>query len=169
MRGVVRNNNAHFSVCVCVCLCVCGWVETDLYPYRGTGSLQVLLSFGHQDGFVAGEHRAVAVCGWVSSSCHHCRCLHGDGHSLSAVQAVGGVVEASAGAQSQAEALGSPHPAVRAPSLVVSVLHGLSAALGCDGDEGFGGGAGGHWGRVLLVSGRVGDSWKCQTDRCEFK
>lgn len=135
-------------------------VETDLYPYRGTGCLQVLLGFGHQDGFVAGEHRAVAVCGRVSFARHHPRCLHGDGHSLGAVQAVGGVVEAPAGAQPQAEALGSPHPAVRVPSLVVGVLRGLGAALSCDGDEGFGGGARWHWGRVLLVIGRVGDRWK---------
>lgn len=132
-------------------------VETDLYPYRGTGCLQVLLSFGHQDGFVTGEHRAVAVCGRVSFPRHDPRCLHGYGYSLGAVQAVGGVVEAPAGAQAQAQALRVPHPTVRVPSLVVGVLRGLGAALGRDGDEGFGGGAGWHWRRGLFVIGCVGD------------
>lgn len=79
----------------------------------------------------------MAVRGWVSFPRHQPCCLHGDGHSLGAVQAVSGVVEAPAGAQPQAEALRGPHPAVRMPSLVVGVLHGLGAALGRDGDEGF--------------------------------
>lgn len=45
---------------------------------------------------------------------------------------------------------------------MVGVLRGLGAALCCDGDEGFGGTAGGHWrGRPLIggSTGGVGDRW----------
>lgn len=99
----------------------------------------------------------MAVCGRVSFSCHDASCLHGYGHSLGAVQAVGGVVEGTAGTQPQAEAIGGPHPTMRVPPLVVRILGGLSAALGRDGDEGFGGGAGRDRRRGLLVVGCVGD------------
>lgn len=138
--------------------------STDLYPYRGPRCLQVLLSLGHQDGLVAGEHGAVAVCGRVSFSSHDPGCLHGDGHSLGAVQAVGGVVEGPSWGQPQAEAVRGPHSTVRVPCLVVGVLGGLGATLGCDGDEGFGGGAGRDRRRGLLVVGCVGDGWKKQKD-----
>lgn len=40
--------------------------------------------------------------------------------------------------------------------LVIGVLRGLGAALCCDGDEGFGGTAGGHWGRGPLIGGSTG-------------
>lgn len=100
----------------------------------------------------------MAVRGRVSFPRHDPRGLHGYCNSLGAVQAVRGVVQAPA--QPQAEALGGPHPSVWVPSFVVGVLRGLGAALGRDGDEGFGGGARWHWRRGLLVIGRVGDSWK---------
>lgn len=91
---------------------------------------------------------------------HDSCCLHGYGHSLGAVQAVVRVIEGPAWAQPQTEAIGGPHPAVWVPSLVVGVLRGLSAALGCDGDERFRGGAGRdrRWG--LLVVWGVGNGWK---------
>lgn len=145
------------------------WDETNLYPYRGPRCLQVLLSFGHQDGFVTGEYRAVAVCGRVSFPSHDSSCFHGYGHRLGAVQTVGGVIEGLAGTQSQTEAFTCPHPTMRVASLMVSILGGLGAALGCDGDEGFGGGAWWDGGRGLLVVGRVGDSWKSQKDIMEMR
>lgn len=40
--------------------------------------------------------------------------------------------------------------------LVIGILRGLSAALCCDGDEGFGSTAGGHWGRGPLIGGSTG-------------
>lgn len=106
----------------------------------------------------------MAVCGRVSFSGHDSGCLHGYGHSLGAVQAVGGVIEGPAWAQPQAEAVRGPHSTVRVPCLVVGVLCGLGAALGRDGDEGFGGGAGRDRRRRLLVVGCVGDGWKRQKD-----
>lgn len=95
--------------------------KTNLYPYRGARRLQVLLSLGHQDGLVAGEHRAVTVCGWMSLPSHDPGCFHGYGHSFSAVQAVSGVIKDPAWGQPQAEAI-IPHPAVRVPPLMVGVL-----------------------------------------------
>lgn len=102
----------------------------------------------------------MAVCGRVSFSSHDSGGLHGYGHSLGAVQAVGGVIEGPAGVEPQAEAIRGPHATMRVPPLVVGVLGGLGAALGGDGDEGFGGGAGWNWRRGLLVVGCVGDGWK---------
>ena len=102
----------------------------------------------------------MAVRGRVSFSSHDTGRLHGYGHCLGAVQAVRGVVEGPAWAQPQAEAVGGPHPTTRVPPLVVGILGGLGAALGCDGDEGFGGCAGWNWWRGLLVVGCVGDGWK---------
>lgn len=99
----------------------------------------------------------MAVRRGVSLPRHDTGRLHGYGRGLGAVQAVGGVVEASARVQPQAETIGGPHPATREPPLVVGVLRGLGAALGRDGDERFGGGAGRDWGRGLLVVGCVGD------------
>lgn len=101
----------------------------------------------------------MAVCGRVPFPGHHPGRLHGDGHSLGAVQAVGGVVEDPAGAQAQGQLVGGPHAPAREPGLVVGVLGGLCAALGRDGDEGLGGGAGRDRRRGLLVVGRVGDGW----------
>lgn len=137
---------------------VCVWAgeQTDLYAYRRPGGLQVLLSLGHQDGLIAGEHRAVAVRGRVSFSSHNPGRLHGYGHGLGAVQAVGGVIQGPAQVQAQAKTVRGPH-AVRVPPLVVGVLGGLSAALGCDGDEGFGGGARWDRRRGLLVIRGVSD------------
>lgn len=134
--------------------------KTDLYPYRRSRCLQVLLSLWHQDGLIAGEHWAVAVCWRVSFSCHDSGCLHGYGHGLCTVQAVGGVVQASTWVQPQAEAVRGPHPPMRVPPVMVGILRRLSAALGCDGDEGFGGGAWWDRRRGLLVVGCVGDGWK---------
>lgn len=102
----------------------------------------------------------MAVCGRVSFSSHDSGCLHGYGHSLGAVQAVVGVIEGPARVQPQAEAVRGPHPTMRVPPLVIGVLGGLGAALGRDGDEGFGGGAGRDRRRGLLVVGCVGDGWK---------
>lgn len=136
------------------------WKPTNLYPNGGSGRLQVLLGFRHQDGLVAGEHRAVAVCGRVPLSDHDPGGLHGYGHSLGAVQAVGGVIKDPARIQAQAQAVGGPHPAARVPRLVVGVLGGLGAALSRDGDEGFGSGTGRDRRRGLLIVGRVGDGWK---------
>lgn len=135
-------------------------METNLYPYGGAGGLQVLLSLGHQDGLVTREHGAVAVRGRVSFSSHDPSGLHGYRHGLGTVQAVDGVVEPPARTQAQAEAVRRPHPAVRLPPLVVGVLGGLCAALGRDGDEGFGGGARRDWWGGLLVAWCVGDGWK---------
>lgn len=106
----------------------------------------------------------MAVRGRVSLSRHDPGRLHCDGHRLGAVQAVGGVVEGPSRAQTQAEAVRGPHSAVRVPGLVVGVLGGLGATLGCDGDEGFGGGAGRDGRRGLLVVGCVGDGWKRWSD-----
>ena len=100
----------------------------------------------------------MAICGRVSFSRHDPGRLHGDGDGLGAVQAVGGVVDGPARVQPQAEAVRGPHPTV--PPVVVGVLGGLGAALGRDGDEGFGRGAGRDWRRGLLVVGCVGDGWK---------
>lgn len=47
-------------------------------------------------------------------------------------------------------------------SLVVGILRGLSAALRCDGDEGFRGGTRGHGWRGPLIGGCTG----CVGDRC---
>lgn len=102
----------------------------------------------------------MAICGWVPFPSHDSGCLHGDGHSLGAVQAVGGVVKSPAWVQAQAEAVRGPHSTMRVPPLVVGVLGGLGAALGCDGDERFGGGARRDRRRGLLVVGCVGDGWK---------
>lgn len=99
----------------------------------------------------------MAVCGRVSFSRHDSGCLHGYGHSLGAVQAVGGVIKGPAWVQPQAEAIRGPHPTMRVPPLVVGVLGGLCAALGRDGDEGFGGGAWWDRWRSLLVVGCIGD------------
>lgn len=107
----------------------------------------------------------MAVCGRVSFPGHDSGCLHGYGHGLGAVQTVGGVIEAPAWAQPQTETIRGPHPTVRVPPLVVGVLGGLSAALGRDGDEGFGGGAWWDWRGGLLVVGCVGDGWKRWKDR----
>lgn len=104
----------------------------------------------------------MAVRGRVSLPSHHSGRLHGDGHSLGAVQAVGGVVEGPAGAQAHGEFVGSPQSSTGEPCLVVGVLGGLCAALGRDGDEGFGGGARRDRGRGLLIVGCVGDGWKRQ-------
>jgi len=149
------------------------WSEggsTNLDPYGGAWRLQVLLRLGHQDGLVTGQHRAVAVRGGVPLAGHGARCLHGYAHGLGAVQAVGGVVQgrgraeaqAQAQAQAQARAVGGPHAAPRVPPLMVGVLGGLCAALGRDGDEGLGGGAGRDGGRGLLVAGGVADGWKAR-------
>lgn len=106
----------------------------------------------------------MAVCGWVSLSCHGSGCLHGYSHSLGAVQAVGGVIEGPAWAQAQAEAIRGPHSTMRMPCLVVGILGRLGAALGRDGDEGFGGGAWWYWRRGLFVVWCVGNGWKRQKD-----
>lgn len=106
----------------------------------------------------------MTVCGRVPFPSHDSGRLHGYGNSLGAVQAVGGVIEGPAWAQPQAETVRSPHPTMRVPPLVVSVLGGLGAALGRDGDEGFGGGARWDRRRGLLVVGCVGDGWKKQKD-----
>lgn len=102
----------------------------------------------------------MAVCGRVSFSSHDAGCLHGYGHSLGAVQAVGGVIEGPAWTQAQAEAVRGPYAPMRKPPLMVGVLRGLGAALGRDGDEGFGSVTGRDWRRALLVVGCVGDDWK---------
>lgn len=99
----------------------------------------------------------MAVSRWMSLSSHHPSCLHSYGHSLGAVQAVSGVIEAPSWTQPQAEAIGRPHPTVKVSPLVVSILGGLGAALGRDGDEGFGGGARWYWRWGLLVARCVGD------------
>lgn len=79
----------------------------------------------------------MAVCGRVSLPSHDARRLHGYGHCLRTVQAVGGVIQDPARVEPQAETVRGPHPAMRVPPLVVGVLRGLCAALGRDGDEGF--------------------------------
>lgn len=99
----------------------------------------------------------MAVCGWMSLSGHDPRRLHGYRHGLGAVQAVDRVIEGPAWTEPQREAVRGPHPTMAVPPLVVGVLGGLCAALGCDGDEGFGGGAGRHRWRGLLVARCVGD------------
>lgn len=104
----------------------------------------------------------MAVRGRVSLPSHHSGRLHGNGHSLGAVQAVGGVVEGSVGAQAHGEFVRSPQSSAGEPCLVVGVLSGLCAALGRDGDEGFGGGARRDRGRGLLIVRCIGDSWKRQ-------
>ncbi len=109
----------------------------------------------------------MTVCRRVPLTSHVSGCLHGYGHSLSAVQAVGGVIESPAWAQPQAEAI-IPHPTMRVPPLMVGVLGGLRAALGRDGDKRFGGGAGRDRRGGLLVIGCVGDCWKIQKDLTVF-
>lgn len=95
---------------------------------------------------------------WVSLSGHHSSCLQSYGHSLGAVQAVVGVIQGSAWAKSQAEAISGPDPSTGVSPVVVGILGRLSAALGCDGDERFGRRSGWNWRRGLLITRRVGDS-----------
>ena len=102
----------------------------------------------------------MAVCGGVPLARHGARRLHGYADGLGAVQAVGGVVQGRAQAEPQAQAVRGPHAPPRVPTLVVGVLGGLCAALGRDGDEGLGGGAGRDGGRGLLVARGVADGWK---------
>lgn len=97
------------------------------------------------------------VCGRVSFSSHDSGRLHRYSNSFGAIQAVVGVVEASARGQPQADAVGRPHPTMRVLPLVVGVLGGLGATLGRDGDERFGGGAWRDWRRGLLIARCVGD------------
>lgn len=100
------------------------------------------------------------VSGWVSFSSHDSGRLHGYTHSLGAIQALGGIIVGPAGAQPQAETIRGPHPTTRVSLFMVGILGGLSAALGRDGDERFGGGAGWNWRRGLLIAGGVSDGWK---------
>lgn len=102
------------------------------------------------------------VSGWVSLPGHYSSCLQCYSHSLGAVQTVAGVIEGSARAKSQAEAIGGPDPSTGVSPVVVGILGGLSAALGCDGDERLRRCSRWNWRRGLLIARRVGDSWKRQ-------
>lgn len=121
-----------------------------LDPNGGALALEELLGLGHQDGLVAGPRGASLALGSVALGRGR---LQGQAHGLGAVQTVRGVVEAVAVRGPGGHPLGS--------AVLVGVLRGLRAALRRHRDQGFGGGAGGHGRRRLLVAG-VGDA--CEGD-----
>lgn len=136
-----------------------------LYPYGGTWRFEVFLSLGHQHRLVTRLHRAVAARGGVPLA--PCR-LHGQHHHIGAVQAVGRVVEGSTRAAQTVRCPQDTPP--RVPPLVVGVLGGICAALGCHRDEGLGGGARWHRrGRLCLIARCVRHRWRASRERSEWK
>lgn len=136
-----------------------------LNPYGRAWCFEVFLSLGHEHRLVTCLHGAVAARGGVPLAR---RCLHGQRHRLGTVQAVGGVVEGSTRAAQTVRCPQDTPP--RVPPLVVGVLGGICAALGCHRDEGLGGGARWHRrGRLCLIARCVRHRWRASRERSEWK